>query len=754
MRDQLNDSQRRSSHAGTSSLDSSCIYALLSFDSSPENEGVSCVNGDGVTVPADRLRPMYCEDGVRVGDIIKSEPKMETVDKGGRNSIGGLMPAVPNQYTNTLTSAGRKKQLVITLPDADASECAEARTSVDSALSLCVRDKLSACNGLKSLLPAGSDNADGDKTQLRDNSAAQSSDQHCPEIGYRRYSCGDQLAATWWRLLDRAASFSDLRGLSRSLTRFCCSTWRTFAGIKSPCIDVSKVGNIDPRQPCTASELDTNGVNGSVGDRNTQQFLNPWWHKPVSPDRRRLIDIGSDVENSSVYEDSPRRTDCRRTSLENAQNLSETVSDGQLSDSDGGGSYVTLKVNCRSGSFHKTPLAEIVPKDHIHFDCGDLVEDDTVLSVVELPTEHTANRHGRSQKWNDDELSPAPNSINCCQSVQVSQSSPSTVVCSAARQTTPCDSTTCSLYSGRRSLSQTDQPHSNNGYINLSVGMHERQSASNGSSLHYGQSAVIFADSVPNLRNDSVVTCDSVAVRAPHSVASDRLSCDSSLSSDEPLTDKFSRRSSSRFLRLLRRSSMKADKQPVLRSTSSAAASESRKSSVGSSTDSVAAAAASCSTSAHSQSPNVRRLPSPDVPPPPVPDDSSTSRLFALCHNSYSEHLPTVSTALALDNGDLLSQYEDLSSVKSSSCAVARKSAALSSSYSAGDKRRCESWSLKSSAHEMVTSGDNARLLAQTLSHRQRHGWFMYFSWQAVRVATQYASAPCKLTISSYLFAR
>ena len=725
-RDELNTYHRRSSHTGTSSLDSSSIYALLSFDSSPENE---CTNSDAdsLTVPVDRLRPVYCKDVEKV----KCRRKQETSKEGDRTSVTSLVPAVPNQYINSLSSTVGKKHLIVSLPNADESKCTESKTSEDNSVRFSVKDKLSVCNGLMSLLSANGDNieepvpASSDKVLLR-NDATQA--EQCQEINHRRYSCGDQLAATWWRLLDRAASFSDLRVLPRSLSRFCCSTWRTFTGVKSQCIDVSQVGNI---QPSDTSRLNVNGINSSVGDEITEQSVSPWWHKPVSPDRRRLIDIGSDVE-SSLCEDSPRKVDCNRVLLDNAQNLCKTVPDGQLSDSDGGGSYVSLRVNCKSSTCHNVPHPGEDMPHHFHADCDILDEEDT--SVMELPTKQTVNRrqHAQKQTGNIQSQSAVAAVLNCGSSVQSSQSSASTTCTCAAVQPTHCcaavmppQSFTHSLSSGSCSVTQSDQLlQPNNGYINLSLGTQSssfnRQSVvdrqRNSSFSGRGQPAKISAEtkSVPNLGSDSSVPLDVLAVHVPCSVGKEKLSCDSSSSSVETLLDKFSLKSSNRLLRLIRRSSTKAHKHPVLSATNSAVLTESSMNSTElsavNSADAVTVTVRSSSTG-NDQQPVVHRLPSPDVPPPPVPDDSATSRLFQLCHTSFSEHLPL---NMPLDS-DSLSQYEDLSVVKS--CTAAKKTAALSSSYSAGDKRYYDNQSLKCSTNE-----DNIRLLARIPSRRRGHG--------------------------------
>ena len=220
-----------------------------------------------------------------------------------------------------------------------------------------------------------------------------------------------------------------------------------------------------------------------------------------------------------------------------------------------------------------------------------------------------------------------------------------------------------------------------------------------------------MTSSVPNLGSDSTVQADNHACSADI----ERLSCDNSLCSNEPLMDKLSRKSSNRLLRLIRRSSTKTYKQSA---TYSAAAAEcntnSRESPAVSSTDTVAVTV-SYSNDGNHQPPATHRLPSPNVPPPPVPDDSATSRLFRLCHASFSEHA-TINSSLDCDS---LSQYEDLSLVKS--YAAANKNAALSSSYSAGDKRHYDSHSLKSSLND-----DNVRLLSRASSQRQGHGLLLY----------------------------
>ena len=732
MSDELNTCHRRSSHTGTSSLDSSSIYALLNFDSSPENGCTDYMTSDrdSLTVPVSRLRPACCKDGIHVGKNVKYQCKKETDNEAHRTSFTSLVSAVPNQYVDSLSSAVGKKQLIISLPDAETSKRVQSKTSEDKCLS--VKDKLSVCNGLMSLLSAGSDDTvlptSSDKVLLH-HDAAQA--EQCPEISRRRYSCGDQLAATWWRLLDHAASFSDLRGLPGSLSRFCCSTWRTFTGVKSQCIDVSKVGNVSPLQP---SETSRPGVDASDGVEIMEQSVSPWWHKPVSPDRRRLIEIGSDIESSSVCEDSPNKVGCNRVLLDNAQNLCETGDDSQLSDSDGAGSYVSLRVNCKSsGTCHKVAQAAHCGKNlppHCHSNCDILEEDDSLFAVVEHPAKQTINKQERAQRQTGDrqKMSPAASISICDPSVHVSQSSEYTICSCTAVQPSccgpaivPCQSSTHSLSSGRCLLTQSNQLlQSNNGYINLSLGVQpsslDRQSVTNSTYFSHERPAEISTEtkSVPNLGNDCTVSVDSFAVHAPCSSGKETLSCDSSLSLEEPLTDKFSRKSSNRLLRLIRRSSAKAHKQPAFPVTYSAVAGECNMDCTDSPVVvSAGSVAVTVTTSAADSDhpPNVHRLPSPNVPPPPVPDDSATSRLFQLCHTSFSEHSPM---NVSLDS-DPLSQYEDLSVVRS--CSAAKRSTTLSSSYSAGDKRYYDSQSLKSSMNE-----DSMRMLTRIPSHRQRHG--------------------------------
>ena len=718
MRDELNAYHRRSSHAGSSSLDSSSIYALLSFDSSPENGCTDCIDrdADSLTAPVSRLRQVYCKDGIGVRENVKCQRKRESSSKADRTSVTSSVSAVPNQYIDSVTSAIEKKQLVVSLCDADASKCTQPKTSENNSMHFSVKEKLSVCNGLMSLLSAGGDNtvvpAGGDKMSAG-NDAATEADQ----INYRRYSCGDQFAATWWRLLDRAASFSDLRGLPRSLTRFCCSTWRTFTGVKSPCIDVSKVGNVVPPQPAEASRLNINGVSISVGEETIGQSVSPWWHKPVSPDRRRLIEIGSDVESSSACEDSPRKVDCHRVLLGSPQSVRETVVDDQLWDSDGGGSYVSLRVQSESSDVPHSALCDETLPHRCHTDCDMSDDDDSVLSVVELPTTCTVNGQdrGRKQTGGDIRYLARPASVaKCGPSVQVSQTSPSSLCsCDVVQPTlfSPaivfCQSSTHSVSPASCSLSRSDRlPQPNNGYINLSLGV---QSSSLGNQsatflLNNGQPAEISTEptSVPNLGNGPTVQADNNVCSADK----DRLSCDH----NEPLMDKLSRRSSNRLLRLIRRSSTKTYKQASTYSAAECNA-NGRGSPAVSSTDTVV----SSSTGGNDQPPIAHRLPSPDVPPPPVPDDSATSRLFHLCHASFSEHSPINPST----DCDSLSQYEDLSFVKS--CAAASRNAALALSYSAGDKRHSDGQSLKSSLND-----DNVRLLSRMPSHRQGHGLLLY----------------------------
>ena len=730
MRDELNTYHRRSSHAGSSSLDSSSIYALLSFDSSPENGCADCIDrdADSFTAPVSRLRPVYCKDGISVRESVKYQRRRESSNKADRTSVTSFVSAVPNQYIDSVSSAIEKKQLVVSLCDADASKCTQPKASENNSVHFSVKDKLSVRNGLMSLLSADGDNtvvpASSDKMSLRNDAAAEA--DQCPEINYRRYSCGDQFAATWWRLLDRAASFSDLRVLPRSLSRFCCSTWRTFTGVKSPCIDVSKVGNVVPAQPSEASRLNINGVNISVGDEIIGQSAIPWWHKPVSPDRRRLIEIGSDVESSSACDDSPRKVDCHRVLLGSPQSVRETAADGQLSDSDGGGSYVSLRVHSKSSSVpHSTLCDENVPH-RCHTDCDISDEDDTVLSVSELPTTCAVNGQDRAQKQTGDiqYLSVA----KCGPSVQVSQTSPSRMCSCVAVQPSlfspasmSCQSSVHSVSSGSCSLSRSDQLlQSNNGYINLSLGVQSsslgNQSATcllNSSSCNNGQPAEISTEtkSVPNLRSGPTVQADNNVCSADK----ERLSCDN----NEPLMDKLSRKSSNRLLRLIRRSSTKTYKQPS--TYSAAAAAECNVHSGGSPAVSSTDTLVSSSTGGNDQPPIAHRLPSPDVPPPPVPDDSATSRLFHLCHASFSEH-SRINPSIDCDS---LSHYEDLSFVKS--CAAASRNAAFSSSHSAGDKRHSDGQSLKSSLND-----DNVRLLSRMPSQRQGHGLLLYLDFYCI----------------------
>ena len=714
VRGELNEYHRRSSHAGTSSLDSSSIYALLSFDSSPDNEhkDCRCTSSDvgSLTVPADL--PLYCKEGIRVADSVKYQHRKELGDEADEVSGSGLVSAVPNDYIDSLSI--RKKQLVVSLPSAHDSQCAQSKTSVDSSVRLCMKNKPATCNGLmSSLFPAGGDDPDlpsgGYGTSLHSDAAQM---ERCSEAAPRPYSCGDQLTATWWRLLDHATSISDLRGLPRSLSRFCCSTWRTFTGVKSPCIDVSKLSNTDSPQPCESSGHNINRASTCAVDEVMEKSLNPWWHKPpVSPDRRRLIDIGSD---SSVCGDSP----AKRVSLDNAQSLCQRVSESQLSDSDDGGSYVSLRVDCESTNCHEVPDATLYSENvpnRCRTDGNIRDEDNTFVSVMELPAtwmdEDAQKQTGDTQK-----LFPAA-SVSNSTSLDVSQS-PCFDAAVQPMFSDPGHWCTSSRCSGAISLTQSDQfLPSHNDYINVSLGLQscslDSRSATlfaNGTSSDRGRPAEISAEtnSVPKFGSDSILQLDNLAVHAPRSAGEGRLSCNSSSSSDEPLVDKLSWTSSNRLLRLIRRGSTKAQKQPVivLPTTSSAVVAE-RCANSTVLTDSVAVTAGSSTTAGNSRPPSVHRLPSPNVPPPPVPDGLATSRLFRLCHTSVSEHSPMADVSV---DSDVSSHYEELPCVSS-----AKNGAGLSASYSAGDKRHCD--------NEMST--DSVRLLARTASHRHRHGWFL-----------------------------
>ena len=669
---------------------------------------------------------MFGKDGNRDGDnSVKYRHKKETNNETERTSVASLVSAVPNHYIDSLSSAIGKRQLVVSLPDASVSQCAQTGSSSVRRLS----DNNEA-NGLMSVrsaaaaAAAAADDDDDDddgmlsasskNTSLPSDAAAAAAEQCPPEISRRRYSCGDQLVATWWRLLDRAASFSDLRVLPRSLSRLCCSTWRTFTGVKSPCIDVSQVGNVGPLQPCEASRLSVNGASACSGD---EESTSQWWHKPVSPDRRRLIDISSDAENSSLCEDSPRKLDCKRVSSDSAQSACETAT--ELSDSDSGGSYVSLRVNFKPTACHKTSLCDENLPRSCHTDCDDPDDSETVCSVVELPTERRQELVIR-QTGNMQELSSA-GGVPVVPVTQVS--SPSTTYCSATVQPMRCPSITRSLSSRSCSVKPSAQVlQSNNGYINLTLGLQScssrRQSAtflSNASSPTHAHPADVStqAKSVPHLGTDSVTLLDDLAVHSPCSAGN-------STSFDEPLTDKFSRKSSNRLLRLIRRGSAKAQKQTTLAVTNSSVVTEcnahsTEPSDVGQ-TDFITVSVSS----ACDESPNVHRLPSPNVPPPPVPDDSATSRLFQLCHTSVSQHMPMNVSA----GSDTLSPYEDLSVMRS--CAAAsRNNASLSSSYSAGDRRYYDSHPLKCNMVEMYSDG--GRLSARLPAHRHRHGRFHHF---------------------------
>lgn len=665
MRDELDTYHRRSSHAGASSLDSSSVYALLTFDSSPDKGCTECISSD-VTVPA-----VYSKDAISVSENMKC-PKKETCNEA--DHVSGLVSAVPNHYIDA--EFVRKKQLLASLPSPDSSKSVQSETSGNSSECLSVKEKVSVRNGLTS---TGSGNAGlparTDKTSL--NNATTHAEQ-CHEVNCRRYSCGDQLTATWWRLLDHAASFSDLRGLPRSLSRFCCSTWRTFTGVKSPCIDVSRVDDTDPDE---SSRLSTNS---SAGDRVTDHSVNPWWHKAVSADRRRLIDFGSDVECSSVCEESP----AKQIVVDNVENQREIISGSQLLDIDYGGSYVLLRVNFRSKNCQKNV------SNHNHSDCDILNDDSTGDPKVELPTNSSSS------------------AILYGESVQPA-------LCNLASQSDRSSGSSC--------LTRSDQflqPH--NGYVNLALGMQSHsldrrlvKSLSNSSPHRHGQPAE--TSSVPNSANESAVPLESLTENVSCSVGKERLLSDSSLSSDEPPTNKSSWKSPNRLLQLIRCGSIKGRKQqqlPVM-STSVNVVNCSESPALLVSTDSVAAACSS--SSSVSNQPPVNRLPSPDVPPPPVPDDTATSRLFQLCHSSDSERLPI---NVSLIDCDTQSSHEDLPFVKS--CPAARKSDTLSSSYSAGDRQRCDtdSQSLKSTAQQVSSSIGG--LLARMSSQRQRHGWFLF----------------------------
>lgn len=689
---------------------------------------------------------MYHKNDVPVGENIKYQH-----NETDWTSVTGSASAVPSQFVDSLSSDIGKKHLVISLPDTNASKCAQSKPYKDTSVRFSVKEKASVCNGLMSLLSADSDStvlsANSDKILLHKDPAQT---EQPPEIKHRRYSCGDQFAATWWRLLDQAASFSDLRGLPRSLSRFCSSTWRTFTGVKSPCIDVSNVGNVGLVKPPETAKLNTNEVNASVGHAGMEQYVSSWWHKSVSPDKRRLIEVGSDVEVGSLCGDSPRKVDCNRVSLGNLQNLCETVCVDGLSDSDGGGSYVSLRVGCNSSTCRKVPRCTCCSKNvphhcHTHTDCDILDENDTLTSVTKVSTNQASDRQECAEKQTGDvqEPSPVASYLNCGPSVHVPRLSPSSACSCAAVQ--PAHSVPAIVprqsctHSGNCSQTQSDQLlQSSNGYINLSLGMQlsslDRHSAaflSSGSSSHCGQPAYISTEtkSVPNVASDSTVQLDEPAVHAPCSAGEDRLSCDNSLFSYDPPTDKISRKSSNRLLRLIRRSSAKAHKQPVLPAKCSAVAAHCNMNSTNtpavSSTDSSAVTVSS----GNDQLPNVHRLPSPDVPPPPVPDDSATSRLFRLCHTSFSEYLPINITL----ESDPLPQYEDLSSVKS--CTAATQNATLSSSYSAGDKPHCDSQSLKSSMNE-----ENVGLSTRIPSYRHRHGWFLSLTLFSTKIIDKHIS--------------
>lgn len=697
VQNKLDSHHRRSSHVGTSSLDSSSIYALLSFDSSPENGNsnhISC-KADSCSVQMDCLQSTYCTDSILVRENAKCHCKKETASDVDRTSV---VSAVPNFYVDSISAAAMKKQVVASLPGAETSNRVQSQTSKDNSPDLSAKDNVSATNGLISV---GGDIAElpsvGDKASLHGISARVQ--QHCPEVNRRRYSCGDQLAATWWRLLDNAASFSDLRGLPRSLSRFCCTTWRTFTGVKSPCVDVSKVGRVDHLQPCSRRNTDT--ADASAEDERVKQTVKPWWHKPVSPDRRRLIEMSSDVGNSSPCEDSP----CKQMSVH-----CETEADSQLSDDDAG-SYVSVRVDCRSDNVPSLSNCDILD---LHA---------ASVSLLELPQKPAVCRCKQDQKRDGDvwEFLPVSSISNCCPSVHISRSLPHTVHSDATVQPTKyvqasihCRGSPDSVAPRCISLPHSEQlQQSTSGYINLSFGLQSSrldQSTSLTSSCNsfsYRHPAKISAEinSRPNSGTNLTTPVDILAVHSAF-FDKDRLTCDSSSSSEELHTDKHSRKSSNCVLQLIQGSLTKADKEPALPATVAA------KCDVGAAQSSTEPIAVSVS-SAYHQSPSVHRLPSPDVPPPPVPDDTTTSRLFALCHTALAEHLPL---SMSLDS-DPLAQ-SGLSLVKSR--AAPKKSASLSSSYSAGDHRHYDGPTMKSSLNEM--SSDSAKLSAKIPSHRPRHG--------------------------------
>jgi len=725
VQDELNAYHRRSSHEGTS-LDSSSIYALLSFDSTPENRGRDSVKSDLV----DRLKPAtFGKDGNRIGDSVKYRHKKESSNETERTSVTSLVSAVPNHYTDSLSSTvGRRQQLVVSAPDANVSKCAESGNS--SVRHLSDENEACMCNGLMSLHSADDDDDDAvlsassKNTSLPSDAAAAVA--QCPaEISRRRYSCGDQLAATWWRLLDRASSFSDLRVLPRSLSRLCCSTWRTFTGVKSQCIDVSKIGNVGPLQLGEASQLNVSGTSACAGDEVADESMSQWWHKSVSPDRKRLIDISSDAENSSLCEDSPRKLNCKRASLDSAQNTAcETVA--ELSDSDSGGSYVSLRVNCKPTAYHKTAVCDDNVPNLCHTDCDTADDGDTLFSVVELPVERSRQELNLRQAGDEQEpLSTASVYSGGSLVPDITQGFSSSPICSSVAVqpahcspiVMPCPSVTRSLSCRSCSVNPSDQIlQSNSGYVNLCLGLPASTAfLSNCSSPIHAHPAEVSSESktVPNLGSDSITLLDNLAVHRPCSPGNERLSCDNSKSSDEFLTDKFSRKSSNRLLRLIRRGSAKAHKQATLAATTSRVVAECD-SNIAEPTDFITVSVSS----ANDESPNVHRLPSPNVPPPPVPDDSATSRLFQLNHTSVSEHLPM--NVVSADS-DTLSPYEDLSVIRSS---AVRKCASLSSSYSAGDRRYYDSHPLKCGTAEMYSG--SSKLSARIPAHRHGHGRFSF----------------------------
>lgn len=190
---------RRSPPGGSTLLDSSCIYAMLSFDRDADEDADDSTCR--TTVAANCTTNGKVCNGTFHYQVVQapqlSRQAEETTNRTAfRSSINGVIPencaswspdVLPQNFRENLNDFAVKDKTAFS-PSARLQAVFDSKQLGSTAMGT---------------LPCGLVGK--------------------PDSVRRRYSCGDQLVATWWSLLGRAATFTDLKCLSKSLSQLCCS---------------------------------------------------------------------------------------------------------------------------------------------------------------------------------------------------------------------------------------------------------------------------------------------------------------------------------------------------------------------------------------------------------------------------------------------------------------------------------------------------------------------------------------------------